>query len=104
MMRPAAPARPDIHARITQQIISQLEAGVRPWTRPWSHSASVSRPLRHDGTPYNGINVVLLWGEAADRGYTLDLDDLPPGAGPRRPRPQGRARGNGRLRQPDRPR
>ena len=69
-MRPAAPARPDIHARITQQIISQLEAGVRPWTRPWSHSASVSRPLRHDGTPYNGINVVLLWGEAADRGYT----------------------------------
>jgi antirestriction protein ArdC/uncharacterized protein (DUF736 family) len=70
MMRPAAPARPDIHARITQQIVSQLEAGVRPWTRPWSHSASVSRPLRHDGTPYNGINVVLLWGEAADRGYT----------------------------------
>ena len=69
-MRPAAPARPDIHARITQQIVSQLEAGVRPWTRPWSHSASVSRPLRHDGTPYNGINVVLLWGEAADRGYT----------------------------------
>jgi antirestriction protein ArdC len=70
MTRPADPARPDIHTRITQQIITQLEAGVRPWAQPWKHSASVSRPLRHDGTPYNGINVVLLWGEAADRGYT----------------------------------
>ena len=70
MTRPADPARPDIHARITQQIITQLEAGVRPWIQPWKHSASVSRPLRHDGTPYNGINVILLWGEAADRGYT----------------------------------
>ncbi|MBB5747044.1 ArdC family protein [Brevundimonas variabilis] len=70
MKRPAAPARPDIHARITQQIVSQLEAGVRPWTQPWKTKTSVSRPLRHDGTPYNGINVVLLWGEAADRGYT----------------------------------
>ena len=70
MTRPADPARPDIHARITQQIITQLEAGVRPWTQPWKTKTSVSRPLRHDGTPYNGINVVLLWGEAADRGYT----------------------------------
>lgn len=33
-------------------------------------ATSVSRPLRHDGTPYNGINVLLLWGEAASRGFT----------------------------------
>ncbi|MDQ1153057.1 ArdC family protein [Brevundimonas sp. SORGH_AS_0993] len=70
MSRPAAPARPDIHARITQQIITQLEAGVRPWTQPWTAAAPVSRPLRHDGTPYTGINVVLLWSEAASRGFT----------------------------------
>lgn len=70
MTRPNEPARPDIHVRITQQIITQLEAGVRPWTQPWKAAASVSRPLRHDGTPYNGINVILLWGEAAGRGHT----------------------------------
>jgi len=68
MMRPD-PARPDIHARITRQIITQLEAGVRPWSQPWRAGASVSRPLRHDGTPYSGINVVLLWSEAASRGF-----------------------------------
>jgi antirestriction protein ArdC len=70
MTRPADPARPDIHSRITQQIIAQLQAGVRPWMQPWKASTSVSRPLRHDGTPYTGINVVLLWSEAASRGFT----------------------------------
>ena len=69
MTRPD-PARPDIHARITRQIIDQLEAGVRPWSRPWNTTSTVSRPLRHDGTPYSGINVVLLWAEAAAKGYT----------------------------------
>lgn len=70
MTRPADPARADIYTRITQQILAQLEAGVRPWTQPWKSATSASRPLRHDGTPYNGINVVLLWGEAAGRGFT----------------------------------
>jgi len=69
MSRPNDPARPDLYSRITNQIIVQLEAGVRPWTQPWTASQSVSRPLRHDGTPYQGINVVLLWSEAAARGF-----------------------------------
>lgn len=70
MPRPADHARPDIHARITRQIIEQLEAGVRPWARPWTTSAATTRPLRHDGTPYSGINIILLWNEAASRGFT----------------------------------
>lgn len=70
MPRPNEPARPDIHQRITDTIIAQLENGVRPWTQPWSAGNSVSRPLRHDGTPYSGINIVLLWAEAANRGFT----------------------------------
>ena len=69
MSRPDEPSRSDLHSRITRQIVAQLEAGVRPWTQPWAASESVSRPLRHDGTPYQGINVVLLWGEAAARGF-----------------------------------
>lgn len=69
MSRPNEPARPDLYSRITQQIIAQMETGLRPWTQPWTAAASVSRPLRHDGTPYQGINVLLLWSEAADRGF-----------------------------------
>lgn len=69
MSRPDEPARPDLYTRITDQIVAHLEAGVRPWTQPWASSRSVSRPLRHAGTPYQGINMLLLWGEAATRGF-----------------------------------
>lgn len=72
MMRPVDPVRPDLYTRITDSILSQLEAGVRPWTQPWIKSASVSRPLRHNGEPYSGINVLLLWSEATARGFQSD--------------------------------
>lgn len=64
--------RDDIYTRITSHIIAQLDNGVRPWTRPWStkHAAGrIMRPLRHNGEPYNGINILMLWVEAASRGY-----------------------------------
>jgi len=63
------PVRPDIYARITNQIIDQLEAGVRPWTQPWTGGHPVTRPLRYDGTPYSGINILLLWSESSSRGF-----------------------------------
>lgn len=69
MKRPADPSRLDIYARITNQIIDQLEAGVRPWTQPWVGGHPVTRPLRHDGTPYTGVNILLLWSEACRRGF-----------------------------------
>ena len=69
MTRPADHARPDVYTRITNQIITQLEAGVRPWTQPWTGGRPVTRPLRHDGTPYSGINILLLWSEAFSRGF-----------------------------------
>ena len=69
MARPAQSARPDVHSRITQTIIAQLEAGVRPWTQPWTSGTPVTRPLRHDGTTYSGVNILLLWSQALSRGY-----------------------------------
>jgi len=45
---------------ITAAIVARLEAGARPWVQPWT-GASVSRPLRACGTPYQGINVLWLW-------------------------------------------
>ena len=69
-------ARPDLYARVTNKILADLERGVRPWTKPWSaeHLAGrISRPLRHNGQPYSGINVILLWSEATLRGYAAPI-------------------------------
>lgn len=66
----------DIDARITSQVVSCLEAGVKPWTRPCksSHAAgAVTRLLRHNGGPYAGINVLTLWCSAMERGGPLTL-------------------------------
>jgi antirestriction protein ArdC len=70
------PNRADLYARVTGRIVADLEAGVRPWFKPWSagHAAGrITRPLRHNGTPYSGINVLLLWSEAMARGFTAPL-------------------------------
>lgn len=68
--------RPDLYETITAKIIADLEAGVRTWTKPWSagHLAGhITRPLRHNLQPYSGVNIVLLWVEAVERGYTAPV-------------------------------
>jgi len=66
----------DVYARVTERIVEDLAAGVRPWMKPWSSARAVgglggiTRPLRHNGAPYRGVNVLLLWGEAQARGFT----------------------------------
>ena len=62
----------DVYSRITNKIIADLEQGVRPWMKPWNaeHMAGkITRPLRHNGMPYQGINVVMLWSTAVTKGY-----------------------------------
>ncbi|PJR12796.1 ArdC family protein [Sinorhizobium meliloti] len=59
----------DVYQRITDKIVEQLEAGVRPWHQPWGANGCATRPRRHNGVPYRGINTVLLWMEAAANGY-----------------------------------
>ena len=64
--------RADLYARITDKIIADLENGVRPWMKPWSAANTtgrISRPLRHNGEAYSGLNVLLLWSESMARGY-----------------------------------
>ena len=68
----APTSKPSLYERITSRIVTSLEKGVRPWVQPWTspHAAgAVSRPLRHNGTPYAGINVLALWCAAAERGF-----------------------------------
>jgi antirestriction protein ArdC len=68
--------RGDIYTRITNRIVSDLEQGVRPWHRPWSveHAAGkITQPLRHNGIPYKGINVIMLWSASVVKGYACLL-------------------------------
>jgi antirestriction protein ArdC len=62
----------DIYSKITNQIVSELEKGVRPWLKPWNAefaASRITRPLRANGIPYRGINVVMLWSAAMEKGY-----------------------------------
>lgn len=66
----------DVYTRITDKIVAELEKGERPWMQPWNaeHAAGkITRPLRHNGLPYSGINVLMLWMEAVERGYGAPL-------------------------------
>ena len=68
--------RADIYTRITDRIVEDLEKGVRPWMKPWSvanTNGRISRPLRHNGLPYSGMNVLLLWSEQMSRGFASSM-------------------------------
>lgn len=66
----------DIYTRITNQIVSHLERGVRPWLKPWNaeHAAGrITRPLRYNGMPYRGINVLSLWASAMVQNFVAPI-------------------------------
>lgn len=68
--------RRDLYTPITETILAQLEAGVRPWHQPWKvqHAAGgISRPLRFNGEQYHGINVLVLWVTAFEKNYVSPL-------------------------------
>ncbi|MBN9147760.1 MAG: DUF1738 domain-containing protein [Nitrobacter sp.] len=68
--------RADVYQRVTDQIVAELEKGVRPWLKPWNaeHAAGrITRPLRGNLVPYQGINVIMLWSEAVAKGFTAPI-------------------------------
>jgi antirestriction protein ArdC len=68
--------RTDVYQRVTDSIVLQLEQGVTPWTKPWNaeHAAGrITRPLRGNLVPYQGINVLMLWMEAVEKGYAAPI-------------------------------
>src|SRR3546814_1147266 len=76
MTKKAEPDRIDIYTRITDRILEDLEQGVRPWMKPWSAAnthSRITRPMRHNGLPYSGMNVLLLWSEQVSRGFTASM-------------------------------
>ena len=64
------------YTRVTDKIIVDLEQGVRTWVRPWNAANTagrITRPLRHNGMPYSGINILMLWAEAVARGFATPI-------------------------------
>ena len=76
MTRKTEADRVDIYTRITDRIVEDLGQGVRPWMKPWSAantSDRITRPVRHNGLPYSGMNVLLLWSEQMSRGFCSSM-------------------------------
>src|SRR5438309_364641 len=66
--------RTSLYDDITNKIIAELEAGRVPWVQPWG-SAAAKAPLAmpksaESGRQYSGINILILWGAATERGFT----------------------------------
>lgn len=62
----------DVYEKVTNRIIADLEQGELTWLKPWSSGnmeGRIIRPLRHNGLPYSGINVLMLWSAAVESGY-----------------------------------
>ncbi|AZS56100.1 DNA primase [Pectobacterium parmentieri] len=61
----------DIYQTVTDNIISALEAGVKPWSCPWQRVPGMSGlPSNYaTGTAYSGMNIMLLWGSASEQGF-----------------------------------
>lgn len=76
MSRKPESKRADIYNKITDRIIEELAEGVRPWMKPWgagNTEGRITRPLRHNGLPYSGMNVLLLWSEQLTRGFSSSM-------------------------------
>lgn len=71
----SATVRRDLYQHVTSRILEELEHGVRPWFKPWSASnvGGSILPRRHNGIPYQGVNILLLWSEAMAQGYTATM-------------------------------
>ena len=59
----------DYYEEITNKIIKALENNTRPWVQPWD-GGMLPMPKRHNDTAYQGINMLILWQEAGEGGYS----------------------------------
>lgn len=62
----------DIYQKVTDKIIADLEQGELTWLKPWSAAnmdGKITKPLRHNGLAYSGINILMLWGASIEAGF-----------------------------------
>ena len=62
----------DIYARVTDEIVRAIEAGVKLYEMPWHQGAGAGLPRNAlTGNFYRGVNTVALWASGQVRGYGL---------------------------------
>lgn len=66
--------RANLYQKITDKIVTELEAGRVPWVQPWGAPA-VTTPLAMPknavtGRRYSGVNVLILWSAVIERGFS----------------------------------
>lgn len=68
----AAMPRPSLYDEVTARIVAELEAGRVPWVQPWDAAAFAPGLPQNaaSGRSYSGINILILWSEAAARGFS----------------------------------
>jgi antirestriction protein ArdC len=64
--------RTSLYQEITDKIVAELEQGRVPWVQPWGGAGAPLGLPRNAATarPYRGINILILWGAVAERGFT----------------------------------
>ena len=66
--------RRSLYQEVTDQIISELEAGRVPWVQPWgTPDAKASLGLPKNAKThrnYSGVNILILWGAVIRKGYS----------------------------------
>lgn len=60
----------DLYQSVTDQIIRSIESGTPAWRKPWTgEKGGAPFPRRSNGEAYRGINVLMLWLTAEEKGY-----------------------------------
>ncbi|MGR5465243.1 ArdC family protein [Photobacterium damselae] len=62
----------DMYQIVTDRIIAALENGVKPWACPWDKTQQCDMlPVNFKTkAQYSGINILLLWSETVEKGYS----------------------------------
>lgn len=60
------------YEKVTDAILDELRQGTVPWVKPWKTRAASAMPYNAvSKREYSGVNIMLLWATAAERGYEV---------------------------------
>ena len=63
----------NVQDKVVETIIKALENGVKPWKCPWEKTGETFPENLSTRAKYRGINVILLWIEQQEKGYSRNF-------------------------------